>query len=166
MNEPPRGSEIRLRLREALDSHPEIRFAYLFGSRAAGTPHGSSDVDVAVHLDPEIADSEVDERLREEIRGSVVRAAGTEEVDLVVLNRAPPLLADRVARTGVVLLSRSEPERIRWIVRTKSRYCDLRPLRRRLDRAVSERLRSGGYGRPASDMRRAPAKGTDSPSGD
>lgn len=88
---------------------------------------------------------------------SAVSAGGASEgghapegVDLVVLNDAPPLLADRVLRSGKLVLSRSEAERIRWAVRTKSRYCDLRPLRRRLDDVVSERLRTGRFGRRGS----------------
>lgn len=68
------------------------------------------------------------------------------DVDVVLLQRAPPLLAERIARTGTLIGSRDEARRVRWLVETKSRYCDLGPLRRLLDRAVAERVRSGRFG--------------------
>lgn len=150
------------RVRSVLRGRPEVVFAYLFGSRAGDGAHGASDVDVAVYLN-EQADHGERGRLEtwSEIHGDLVEALASSEggvgrrhrghapegVDLLILNDAPPLLADRVIRGGEVLFSRSEPERIRWTVRQKSRYCDLRPLRRRLDAAVSERLRTGRFGR-------------------
>ncbi len=123
---------------------------------------GPSDVDVAVYLREE-ADDAGRGRLEtwSEIHGDLVEALASSEdgigrrrrghapegVDLVILNDAPPLLADRVIRGRELLLSRSEPERVRWTVRQKSRYCDLRTLRQRLDAAVSDRLRTGRFGR-------------------
>lgn len=157
---PDRGNEnLEDRLRRELASHDELVFAYLFGSRAAGTARATSDVDVAVHLS-----EPPDLELRGVLRAAVERAAGSEDVDLVVLNEAPPLLAERILRTGTVLLSRSEPERVHWMVHTKSRYCDLAPLRRRLDRTVSERLGAGTFG--TQKRRRASKSGAfDGPGG-
>lgn len=169
--------EMEERIRSALEERPEVLFAYLFGSRAGGRTHPESDVDVAVYLDPEASGEERDGDGAwspgpwPEIHGAVVRAAwggsrdrlersgpsarrrdrggAPEGADLLILNDAPPLISDRVARGGRLLFSRDEPARVRWIARTKSRYCDLRPLRERLDRAVSERIRSGRFGRRA-----------------
>lgn len=152
------------RIRAALEERPDVVFAYLFGSRAGDRPHPRSDVDVAVYLDPAVrAEAEEAEGVRRlgpwpEIHAEVVRAAGLEDapadrggapegVDLLILNDAPPLISDRVVRNGTLLFSRDEPTRVRWMARTKSRYCDLRPLRERLDRAVSERIESGRFGR-------------------
>ncbi len=165
------SGDVRERIRDALTERCEVVFAYLFGSRATGGKRRSSDVDVAVYLEEEepvggprdgAAGRGAGERSSSEtwsaIHGDLVRAVGGSEdrggapegVDLVILNRAPPLLADRVARSGELLFSRDEPERIRWLVRTKGRYCDLRPLRERLDRTVGERIRSGAFGRAGS----------------
>lgn len=159
------------RIRSALEERPDVLFAYLFGSRAGGRAHARSDLDVAVYLDPAAGGEDAGRRSWTggpwaEIHADLVRAASADDaprdrggapegVDLVLLNDAPPLLSDRVARTGELLLSRDEPARIRWLVRTKSRYCDLRPLRERLDRTVSERLRSGEFGRRSPDGERA-----------
>lgn len=172
-DDPKEDPRIAERVRSVLRDRPDVVFAYLFGSRAEGGLHGASDVDVAVYLrdderevagrspgyarEPGIADwsrihGDLVEALAPEASvGGGERGHAPEGVDLVILNDAPPLLADRVLRRGRLLFSRSEPERIRWSVRVKSRHCDLRPLRRRLDRAVSERLRDGRFGRPRAN---------------
>lgn len=168
-----RDGDVSTRIRDALMERPEVVFAYVFGSRAEGAERRSSDVDVAVYLQEQAVGRPGDGaggrgsgkgrslEAWSAIHGDVVRSVGTtgdrggapEGVDLVLLNRAPPLLADRVARSGKLLFSRDEPERIRWLVRTKSRYCDLRPLRERLDRTVQERIRSGQFGRGGAGRR-------------
>lgn len=150
------------RVRSVLRGRTEVVFAYLFGSRAGDGAHGASDVDVAVYLSDDVGRGGLE--TWSAIHGDLVEALASSEdgvgrrhrghapegVDLVILNDAPPLLTDRVIRGGELLFSRSEPERLRWTVRQKSRYCDLRPLRRRLDGAVSERLRTGRFGRRGS----------------
>ena len=121
------------RLRAALEVRPEIAFAYLFGSGSSGPRHRLSDVDIAVFVFPHALEP-CEERktvtdLWLDLLGVAERALRRDDIDVVLLHRAPPLLADRVARTGKVLFSRDEPSRIRWMVETKSRYCDLKPLR-------------------------------------
>lgn len=166
MNERRDAAGLWERVRAALEDHPEVTFAYLFGSRSRGRAHPRSDVDVAVYVDPSVAGeagSGAGDRLStwSDLHARLVRAlapvlgrgdrgGAPEGVDLLLLNDAPPLLSERVVRHGELLFSRSEPERVRWVARTKSRYCDLRPLRRRLDRALAERLESGRFGRPAA----------------
>lgn len=166
-SDPDRTDE---RLRSALQARPEVLFAYRFGSSVRGGEHPLSDVDVAVFVEPGTWGAARRDRtawtgggvaLWNDLHDAVADALDAPrdvavpgareggEADLLVLNDAPPLLAERVARSGRVLLSRDEPARLRWIVRTKSRACDLRPLWRRLDRAVEERLREGRFGRRA-----------------
>ncbi len=138
------------KLQAALDDRPEVLFAYLFGSAASGITHGRSDVDVAVYISAaSITGSDANKMLHDlwiGIYGELVRILGRDDVDLVILNRTSPLLAERVARYGQLMFSRDEVCRIRWIVETKSRYCDLKPVRSRLDRVVAERIRSGRFG--------------------
>lgn len=45
--------EILLKLSRALDTEPDVAFAYLFGSMAKGRSGPLSDVDVAVYFSPE-----------------------------------------------------------------------------------------------------------------
>ena len=133
-----------------LKARPEVLFAYLFGSAGTGQTHARSDVDVALMLTPEAARLERAETgitgLWVDLHGELQLTLGRDDVDLVLLHRASPLLAERVVRTGKLLLSRDEVSRIRWIVETKSRYCDLSTIRQLLDRAVSQRIRNGIFG--------------------
>jgi predicted nucleotidyltransferase len=108
-------------LKATLEARPEVAFAYLFGSSYGGRRHRLSDVDVAVYLESaacegrEATRAETD--LWTDLIGDVQRALGREDIDVVLLHRAPPLLAERVVRTGTVVFSRDEPCRIRWVVR-------------------------------------------------
>lgn len=133
----------------ALAKRPEIAFAYLFGSASAEGRHRRRDVDVAVFLDPDTSCTDGDPLTNmdvwTELHDVARRALPGEEIDLILLHRASPLLADRVCR-GRVLFSRDEVLRIRWTVATKGRYCDLRPLRTMLNQSLERRTRAGRFG--------------------
>ena len=77
----------------------QVISAFLFGSRVEGREHRESDVDVAVLLRPEL-----DRRQRFETRvrltSELIAALHCNEVDLVVLNDAPPLFARRIVLDG------------------------------------------------------------------
>ena len=73
---------------------------------------------------------------------------GTDEVELVVLNGAPPLLAQRVIRDGEVLAERSALARVRLETEAIIRYLDTIPLREELGRGLERRLAEGTFGRP------------------
>jgi uncharacterized protein len=134
------------RLREALAVEGVVA-ASLFGSQATGKADALSDVDVAVWLDPDLGDS-ARFRLRLELIGRAASALGTNEVDLVVLNDAPPLLKHRALRSGVRLLDRDPVRRVRLESRAVADYLDTKPLRDRLSRAMVRRLAEGRFGRP------------------
>src|SRR5918992_4602715 len=128
----------RARLRDALDRDGVVA-ASLFGSQATGKAGPLSDVDVAVWLDPALSDSERF-RLRLELIGEAASALGTNEVDLVVLNDAPPLLKHRALRSSVRLLDRDPVARVRLESRAVSEYLDTKPLREQLTRAMRRRI--------------------------
>ena len=135
----------RARLRDALDRDGVVA-ALLFGSQAAGKAGPLSDVDIAVWLDPGLSDSDRF-RLRLELTGRATSALGTNEVDLVVLNDAPPLLKHRAVRSAVRLLDRDPVARVRLESRAVAEYLDTKPLRDRLTRAMRGRIDEGRYGR-------------------
>ena len=83
----------------ALNNNPDISFAYLFGSQAAGRTSKFSDIDVAVFLN-----SDPDGKKRLEILGDVIDAVKSNRVDLVILNSAPLPLKSRVIKTGQLLV--------------------------------------------------------------
>lgn len=78
---------------------------YLFGSQAAGRAHRESDVDLAVLLRWDLYPTSR-ERFEARLRlfADFSAALGRDDVDLVVLNDAPPLLGRHIVTTGRRLL--------------------------------------------------------------
>lgn len=124
---PPVDDAARARLAAALDV-PGVVSALLYGSQATGKAGPLSDVDVAVWLEPELASSE---RYRRQLALMVVasEALGTDEVQVVILNDATPLLRHRAMRDGVRLLDKDPRVRIRLETRALLEYLDTAPLR-------------------------------------
>lgn len=122
----PTKSEVVSIVREQLDRHPEIVFAYLFGSVIEAEQF--RDVDVAVYVDPQHYPEDwmtymVD--LSDELAHALHYPA-----DVVIMNEAPDHLIHSIAK-GTVLVDRDERYRFDWIERALSRYFDYQPSRRR-----------------------------------
>jgi len=99
---------------------PQIRAAFLFGSRARGEAGPGSDWDFALLLDP----PEPDPRL--EVLGALVRA-GYEPLDLILLNEAPPALALEAAQ-GRLLYAREGFSLGEYVSRLAREVWDLEPF--------------------------------------
>jgi hypothetical protein len=67
----------------------------------------------------------------------------TDEVDVVILNQAPPALKYAVLRDGILLTCLDESARVAFYVHTLNAYLDFRPVLRRHERALLERARTG-----------------------
>ena len=129
------------RLTQVLEPRGEILEAYLFGSRARGDDHRNSDIDVAVYIDTERA------RIGKwgyeaELITDLMAALGTNDIDVVLLNRADPLLYHRVLRDGVRLLSRDLRATTTRAGQTLSRYFDFLPQLEKM--AAARRFANGG----------------------
>jgi predicted nucleotidyltransferase len=124
-------------------SEPDVRFALLFGSRAAGVGRPSSDWDIGVYLSETLRPAE-----RLAVRRRLAACSSrARDIDVVVLNEAPPLLAQR-ALQGERLLCRDALAYVRFLVRSLAASQDERPWRELHDRARRDRLREGRFGRP------------------
>ena len=75
-----------------LDSRNEVVFAYLFGSLAKGAPSPLSDVDIAAYFREDVHLPEA----KTEILCDLIDILNTDEIDFVVLNRAPLSLTMRM----------------------------------------------------------------------
>lgn len=133
------------RLAGALDREGVVA-AMLIGSQARGTAGPLSDIDVAVWHD---ASLEARQRLDLQLRlvREASRAVGTDEVDVVLLNDAPPLLRHRAIRDAVRLVERDRDERVRMETRAILDYLDTKPLREELARGLRHRIEEGRFGR-------------------
>lgn len=136
------------RLSHALDQEGVVA-AMLIGSQARERPEPLSDVDIAVWHDPDL-----DPRGRFDLQlglvGDAGRVLGTDEIDIVMLNHAPPLMRHRAIRDGKRLVERDYDERVRLETRAMLDYLDTAPLRAELGSGVRRRMREGRFGRRQS----------------
>ena len=132
----PEGVDRRLlaRLASALEARDEVLEAYLFGSHARGQARPRSDVDVAVYIDEGRARGGV-WGYRAQLATELMGALRTNDVDVVVLNRAPILLYHRVLRDGVRLFSRDLRATTTRAGQALSRYFDFLPQLDKMDAA-------------------------------
>lgn len=134
------------RLRAALAARPEILDGYLFGSHARGEARAHSDVDLAVFVDPAAVPASP-YGYEAELTTALMGALGTNRIDVVVLNGAPPLLYHRVVRDGLRVLSRDLAATTTREGTALSRYCDFLPQLAKYERVAAARVRAGELGR-------------------
>lgn len=119
-----------------------VASAYLFGSHAAGRSHRESDIDVGVLLDRArhpTREERFDARVR--LGSELIDTLNFNEVDVVVLNDAPPTLGRRIVVEGC-RVCRADPEADHRYVRdVQLRAADLRPFLERTRRIKLEALR-------------------------
>lgn len=128
---------------------PEVVAVYLFGSAARGTRGKRSDVDIAV-LTRAGGTSRRRSRLLLEYVQAACDALGTDDVDVVLLRRAPIALRHEVFREGKPLLVRDPEALSRFRLESSREYLDTIPLRRTFEEAFFRRLRRKGFARQTS----------------
>lgn len=135
------------KLKPVLRPRREIAAAYLYGSFAKGVAGRLSDVDVAVLLDESITLKDSPFGYKAELLTDLMQALHTNSVDLLIANNAPPFLRFQIARYGRLIFSRTEALRIEFQVKAITKYDDIKRLLDIQNRYLSERLRSGTYGK-------------------
>ncbi len=118
------------RIKEYLEAQEDVLFAFLFGSYAEGRAGRLSDVDIAIYLQKE--DGEREEEIWWEIEKRVKK-----EVDLLVLNRAKPLVAWSAIKRGKLLTMKDRRKFLEYMLEVSAEAEDflefnLDTLRRRL----------------------------------
>ena len=118
--------DIPSRLRAFFAQERTVAAAYLFGSRAEATARPDSDVDIAVIL---ATDLEPDEAFWERVRlfGRLEDLMHPLQVDVVDLERVPPLLAHEILRSHVLLCEHEPDRRIMVEARRQAEYLDFVP---------------------------------------
>jgi predicted nucleotidyltransferase len=113
-----------------------LRLAVLFGSVASGKAHGKSDVDIGF-----LFDGPVDIVA---LTNEVSRLLRRDEVDVVDLGPASPLLKFHAAKGGVVLYEREPGLFMQFYSLSYRMYVDAKKLRDARDRSIERFLQSGG----------------------
>lgn len=119
---------------------PVVKYAYLFGSLAAGTTGPLSDVDLAVSLDGRVDAFTTRLKLSE----ALAKELKSEGFDLVVLNDAPLVLKYEVIKNGIVL-KEDRPRRVMFETAVLQEYLDTAYLRRVHYQTMQEQIREGRY---------------------
>jgi uncharacterized protein len=121
------------RLVEVLHTWPGVRLAVLFGSAARDAEH-PDDLDVGVWLESADVAGEV------ALRVALSRAA-RQDVDLVMLDSAPPLLRFEIARDGRPLVEGRPHAWADFRARAMIDWWDWAPTWRAMQQAAVNRLR-------------------------
>jgi predicted nucleotidyltransferase len=123
----------------ALFEDRKVALAYLFGSQARGDAGPLSDIDIAIYFDKTVAREEQFD-LRLQVLGGLTDLFRTDDVDVVVLNEAPPLLAHRVLKYGQLLFCVDDRTRVAFETSAVLKYLDWKPY---LEKYTRQLLGSG-----------------------
>lgn len=136
-----KNEDIFTKLRRFFSRKREVEFAYLFGSLAKGKNNKLSDIDIAVYVDENIVNKKsYSFGYEASLIADLMDELHTNDIDVVLLNRATPLLAHRVIRDGIVLCSKNDPKRINFQVHSLQQYIDTEKIRHIKEKYLRERL--------------------------
>jgi predicted nucleotidyltransferase len=127
--------EIKKRL-APLHADKALELVVLFGSAAEGRLHKGSDIDIGFLFDRPADLVELTNR--------VTTTIGKDNVDVVDLRRASPLLRYAAAQKGIALYERVPGSFIRFYSLSYRMYVDTKKLRRAGDRAIERFLQTRG----------------------
>ncbi|MSR13722.1 MAG: nucleotidyltransferase domain-containing protein [Gammaproteobacteria bacterium] len=126
-------------LTTTLAQDPRIAYALMFGSRARGEASNTSDLDVAIGLEPGI-------RLSAQELGELIadleRDSG-QVIDLVLLDDSPPALAYRIFADGHLLAKRNHDAFVARKVRAILEYLDFASFEARCAQGVLKAAANG-----------------------
>lgn len=112
------------KIKSIFASYPEVKLAYLFGSRANGQTGPMSDYDFAVYLDEKDAMKRFNTKLT--LMSDLGRLLKSDDIDVVILNDIDnPILSYHVISEGRVLYEQ-EPFKVMIEPGILNQYCDFK----------------------------------------
>lgn len=115
----------KIKLNKIFKKH-RVVFAYLFGSQAFQKTGRLSDIDLAVYFEEENTLDFWERKLK--LLGDLNDLFKREDIDLVILNDAPPLLAHRILKEGRLLFCQNHKRRLEYEVKAVLQYLDWKPF--------------------------------------
>lgn len=134
------------KLKNYFSKRPEILLAYLFGSEATKRTHKLSDFDIAIYSDPNqmrVLNTKEPFGYQAAILSELIGLLKRNDIDLVILNRATPLLAYEVVRSGENIFCRSKNFRTEYEIKIFQKYVDTKKLREIQDFYLTKRIEQG-----------------------
>lgn len=122
----------------------QVEIVYLFGSRAAGRAGPISDYDFAILLKKNGKRDFLDEQIffTKELGGVL----HTSNVDVLILNEAPPRVAHQVLKYGKVIFQRKNKSRALFEAKTENMYLDYKYFYEIGDKFLLKSLEDGTFG--------------------
>lgn len=134
------------RLNKYFAGRSDVVAAILFGSMARGDALPESDVDIGVLLTHDAAQQEIN---RSRLIADIMGVLKWNDVDVVILNRASPLLLHRVVRDGHVIYAADHGLLAEFTIRAIQQFEDTKPLRNLRRERLQKRLASMSSSRGA-----------------
>lgn len=135
--------QLEKKLRDFFSGVEGVKVAYLFGSTVRGEANSLSDIDVAVLFDDAFLQKE-EFGFQLDLISKLTGLLNTNNVDLVVLNNSPLLLAYNIIRDGIILKS-DEFLRVKFETKIMSRYLDERYHIERHAKESLKRMAESGF---------------------
>lgn len=126
---------------ESLFQKYGVSLAYLFGSSARRTEGPLSDIDIAVLFSQELKRDQY-AKAQVSLMAELIGFFHKDDVEVAVLNTAPPLLRYEVYQDGVLIYSSSEEARVDFEVKALRDYCDTARMRQTMWIYLLERVES------------------------
>jgi len=123
------------KLIKALNGHPEIEAAILFGSQATENANQESDIDLALLYDSQEIPKPLDLiQFKDELSDLM-----QQEVDIVLLNDASPIIAMQAVKNGVPLYVSNKKSYQNFEMRLITDYADLKRVRAPFEKEILKR---------------------------
>lgn len=125
----------RKKLTALLQSNPNITAAILFGSEANGKATQESDIDIALlyettHIPKPLDVLQLREDLSDEMR---------QDVDIILLNNASPIIAMQAIKNGIPLLIRDHKAYNTFEMNLVTDYADVKKMRQPFEKTILDR---------------------------
>lgn len=131
--------ELTSRLTRALQTRPEVRLAFLFGSSVSRGVSTARDIDIAVAFTRSLT------LLEQGALASQLEQVIEREVDLIDLDQASTLLRWEIVRGGIPLFSRDREDLLEFRARVPLEYFDLQPFLEREAAGMRRALKESAW---------------------
>lgn len=123
------------KLIDILQADTEIAAAILFGSQAKGNTTQESDIDLALLYDKKSIPKPLDLlQFRQQLSDSMMQ-----EVDIVLLNDASPIIAMQAVKNGIPLLIRDPKSYELFEIKLITEYADVKHMREPFEKNILKR---------------------------